>query len=297
MRIRSVLSARPSGPERSVRARMVPRGDKPAGGTGYWMGLDASDLDEGLIHENDLLLMGVNAGATYIPLRGIARFETPYLYDPLAEGQLTGPLAASPSTDGITNTTFQTPLQLGSSKVIAKPVDVFDLTYYPQWLYQMFVGIDPPWLRVFLQQPFRTDQRSLPLAYFTPNYPQEGYWDGLMSPLDRPSRKTQILVLPGLSIALGYDNNQPQPAYPLLQFYINALNVAVINDPDLAYQMLTDTVPHRRTRIFTVGGLQDVQWRPNTYYGITGFPLTADKEEVAAGVTPIQAVQSGQRPV
>jgi len=256
---------------------------------------DYSDLEECLIRENDLLLMGVNGGDTYIPLQCIARVETPYEYDPIIEGQLPGPLAASPSLDGITNTTYQTALQLGSQKVVAKPTDVFDLTYYPQWLYQMFVGIDPPWLRVFLQQPFRTDQRSLPLVYFTPNYPQEGYWDGYSSPPWHISPKTQMFVLPGLSIAIGYENKQPQPAYPMLTFYINAMQVAVINDPTLAYEMLT--VP-KMAKLYTVSGLQNVQWTPEAYYGITGFSLTDDQEAVAAGVTPVNAdVQTGQRAV
>ena len=252
------------------------------------------DLDPILIKENELLMMGINAGKTYIPLQCVARVETPYVYDPIAEGQLSGPLAASPSTNGISNTTFQSALQLGSSNIVAKPTDIFDLTYFPQFLYQAFVGIDPPWLKVFLQQPFRTDQRSLPLVYFTPNYAQEGFFDGDSSPPWRISPKTQMLVLPGLSIALGYDNNQPFPAYPILVFYINALNVAVVNDPDLAYDMLT--VPGK-ARFFTVGGLQDVQWKPQSYYGITGFELTDDKEAVTSGVTPVQPVQSGQRPV
>ena len=38
-------------------------------------------------------------------------------------------------------------------------------------------------------------------------------------------------------------------------------------------------------------------WNPKAYYGITGFSLTASKADVAAGVTPVQAVQTGQRPV
>jgi hypothetical protein len=255
---------------------------------------DFSDIDPILIRENELLMMGVNGGTTYVPLQCIARFETPYEYDPIVEGQISGPLAASPSTDGITNTTFQSPLQFGSSKVVARPTDIFDLTYYPQWMYQMFVGIDPPWLRCFLQQPFRTDQRVIPTVYFTPNYPQEGFWDGYLSPPDRISRKTQMLVLPGLSIALGYENKEPQPAYPMLEFWINALNVAVINDPDVAWQMLT--VPGK-ARFFTVGGIQNVQWDPTSYYGITGFALDATQDEVAAGVTPSKPVQTGQRAV
>ncbi|MBF6555571.1 MAG: hypothetical protein IVW52_05265 [Acidimicrobiales bacterium] len=257
-------------------------------------GADYSDLEPALVHENDYLLMGINGGRTYIPLQVIARVEVPYLYDTIAEGQLAGPLAASPSTDGITNTTFQTALQLGSSKVVAKPTDIFDLTRYPEWVYQAFLGIDPPWLRVFLQQPFRVDQRSLPIVYYTPNYPQEGYWDGYLSPVRRPSKKTQMWVLPGLSIALGYDNIEPQPAYPLLYFYINALNVAVVTDPELAYAMLTEP---GKAKIYTVGGLQQVQYDPTSYYGITGFPITADKAKVTAGVTPVRQVTAGTRTV
>lgn len=256
--------------------------------------LEWDQLESVLVHENDLLLLGINAGATYLPVKVVARFETPYLYDTIEEGQISGPLASSPSTDGITNTTFQTALQLGSSKVVAKPVDIFDLTRFPQWIYQMFVGIDPPWLKVFLQQPFRTDQRSLPLVYFTPNYPQEGYFDGRSSPRNRPSPKTQMWVLPGLSIALGYDNNQPQPAYPVLQFAINAMNIGVITDPELAWEMLS--VPGK-AKIYTVGGLQTVQYDPSAYYGIRGFPITASKAQVAAGVTPISTPTTGTRPV
>ncbi|MFZ2058375.1 MAG: hypothetical protein WAV54_13285 [Acidimicrobiales bacterium] len=261
---------------------------------------DYSDLEGVLYKENDYLLLGFNGGRTYVPLQAIARVETPFLYDPIAEGQLSGPLAASASTNGITGNTFQTALQLGSSNVVAKPTDIFDLSRQPAWLYQMFLGIDPPWLRVFLQQPFRVDQRSLPIVYYTPSYPQEGFWDGYMSPPERPSRKTQIIVPPGLSIALGYANIEPYRAFPLLYFYINALNVAVVTDPDLAWEMLS--VP-KKAKIVTVAGLAQVQYTPEAYYGITGFPLTtgkgvaADKAAVAKGVTPVNTPIAGTQQV
>ncbi len=242
-----------------------------------------------MAREGDLILLGFNNGDTMIPLQVVARVEVPYLYDPIAEGQLTGPLAASTSVNGITNNTFQTALQLGSSQVVAKPTDIFDLSAFPATLYQTFLGIDPPWLRVFLQQPFRTDQRSLPIVYFTPNYPQEGYWDGYMSPLDRPSRKTQMWIPPGLSIALGYANIEPQPAYPLLYFYINQLSVAVVEDVNTVWEMLT--VP-KKAKITTVGGLNGVQYKPVAYYGINGFPMTATKAQVEAGIAT-----TGSRPI
>jgi hypothetical protein len=255
---------------------------------------DYSDIESELAQENDYLLLGFNGGQTYIPLQVMGRFETTYIYDTIAEGQLTGPLAASPSTNGISNTTFQTALQLGSSQVVAHPTDIFDLSRQPAWLYQMFLGIDPPWLKVFLQQPFRTDQRSLPIVYFTPSYPMEGFWDGYLSPPWRISRKTQMWVPPGLSIALGYSNNQPVPAYPLLTFYINALNVAVVTDPELAWEMLS--VPGKAS-IYTVGGLAQVQYTPAAYYGITGFPITANQAQVAAGVKQVNSPIAGTQPI
>lgn len=255
--------------------------------------VDCSDFEDKLIKENDLLLLGFNGGQIYIPLWVVARIERPYLYDPIAESQLSGPIAPTSSVDGITSNTFQPALQLGSSKITAKPVDVFDLERFPSTLYQMFMGIDPPWLRVFLEQPWGVDQGKVPTIGYTPNYGQEGWFDGYLSPLDHPSGKTQMFIVPGLSIGTAYMNVAPRNAYPLLLFWINALRVAVVNDPDLAFEMLTKP---GKAKIFTVAGLQSVNWDPLAYYGITGFSLTANKDQVAAGVAQQRGVTTGTRP-
>ena len=260
---------------------------------------DYSDLEGVLYKENDYLLLGFNGGRTYVPLQVIARIETPYLYDPIAEGQLSGPLAASTSTNGITGNTFQTALQLGSSNVVAKPTDIFDLSRNPAWLYQMFLGIDPPWLRVFMQQPFRVDQRSLPIVYLHAQLPAGGVLGRLHEPARAAVAEDPVIVPPGLSIALGYANIEPGRAYPLLYFYINALNVAVVTDPELAWEMLQ--VPGK-AKIVTVA-LAQVQYTPEAYYGITGFPLTtgkgvaADKAAVAKGVAQVNTPIAGTVPV
>jgi hypothetical protein len=241
-------------------------------------------LEEALVKENDLLLLGVNAGDHYIPLRVMARVEVPYLYDPIAEGQLPAPLAASPSTNGIKNNTWFPAAQLGSTNVTGNPVDVFDLTRYPNYVYQMFIGVSPALLRVYLQQPFGTNQRSLPLINYISSYAQAGYFDGHFSPLYRPSKKTQTWVLPGMSIGLGYQNIEPVPSYPLLMFYMNALNVGVVTDAETAYKMISE---EGYAKIFTVGGLQPTSYDVPSHYNIAGIHLDDTMAEVSAGVTVV----------
>lgn len=244
--------------------------------------VDTSDLEPFLIKENDLLLMGINKGQRYIPLRVMARIETPYLYDTVAEGALPSGVAASTSTNGVLNNTFVPALQLSSQNLPGKPYDVFDISKYPDLLYQMFYGIDPPGVRVFLQQPFKVDQYSLPTIAYTPAYAQEGYRDGFESPFYRPSHKTQVFVLPGLSIALGFVNVEPQVVYPQLLFWINALSVAVVTDPHLVLRMITEPGV---AKIYTVAGLQSVSYSIPSYYKIQGVKLTdTTVEQVEAGL-------------
>ena len=244
--------------------------------------VDTSDIQDALIRENDLLLMGINKGTVYIPLRVMARIEVPYVYDAVAEGMVSSGVAASTSTNGITNNQVQNALQLSSSNLPGKPYDVFDISKYPDLLYQMFYGIDPPQLRVFHQQPFRTDQGSLPIIAYTPAYAQEGYYDGFISPFYRPSRKTQTFVLPSLSIAMGFVNVTPQTVYPQLLFWINALSVAVVTDTDLVYEMVNTPGV---AKIYTVGGLQNVSFSVQSIYRIPGVQLTSNtKAQIAKGL-------------
>lgn len=247
------------------------------------MSYDLSDIESVLVRENDLLLMGFNGGEDYVPLRVLARTEVPYLYDAVAEGQLSAALAASGSANGISGNTYQPALQLGSSFISGKPTDVFDLTRYPSYVYQSFFGIAPAALRVFLQQPFKTDQRSLPIIGYTPAYAQSGYFDGLLSPLYRPSRKTQTWVMPGMSFALGYENVEPEAVYPLLFFYLNALNVAVV-DAATAYAMISQP---GLAKIFTVGGLQPISYNVESHYGVSGLKLDMTLGEVQTAIPPI----------
>lgn len=249
------------------------------------MSTEVSHLDKALFKENELLLVGVmgTGGLKYVPLRVMARVERPYLDDVIAEGALSGPLAASPSLNGISNLTYQVPVQLGSSQLPGRPTDVFDISNFPDLLYQAFMGIDPPSLRVFLQQPFRTDQGSFPVTGFQPAYAQQGWWDGFLSPFRQPNPKAQIIVLPGLSFGLGFANVKPQAVYPQLYFWINEMTVGVVTDAELVYEMVT--VPGK-ARIVTAGGLQATSYTIKNCYKVPGVRLDMSRAEVKQGVMP-----------
>ena len=247
-------------------------------------GVDTKDLEVALFKENDLLLLGVNGGGDYVPLRVIARIERPNLYDTVEEGLLPSGLAASTSTDGISGTTYQEALQLSSAQLPGHPTDVFDIAKFRDTVFQMFLGIDPPATKIFLQQPFRSDQGAFPVINFRPQYAQSGWWDGFLSPFRRPSPKAEIIVLPSLSIALAFQNVESQPEYPQLLFWINDLRVATITDVDLIYDMIT--IPGK-ARIKTVGGLAGQNYNlPASPYGIEPIHLNMDKTEIAKAVSP-----------
>ena len=240
---------------------------------------DTSRLEQYMLKENDLVLLGLNGGTAYVPLRVIARIEVPYLYDTVAEGMLPSGISASASSNGITGlgSSFVTPLQVSSALLPGKPEDVFNIDKYPQYVYQAFYGIDPPPLRVYFQQPFNVDQYKLPIIGYQPSYPQEGFRDGFLSPLEKPHEKTQFFVLPGLSVAFGFANIMPQPVFPLLNFWINALSIGVITDAKLVYDMITKPGV---AKIRTVGGLQNVSYSVRDHYDISPVSLTMTQAEI-----------------
>lgn len=242
---------------------------------------DTEQLEPYMVRENVLLMLAFQGGDLYVPVRTTSHVETPYLYDAIAEGQLTAPVAASPSFDGITNHTVQTPLQVSSSKLPGKPTDVFDLARFPHILYQMWVGVDPPQLRVLVQQPYRIDQRVLPIIGHTSSYFQAGYISGEASPLGAPDPKSMLWVAPGISPAFGYVVTDPEPAYPLLRFWINAITLMTVIDPALVRRMIDEA---GLAQYVTVGGIQKYPYDPQQYYGIRGVHLWDSDSELAAGL-------------
>jgi hypothetical protein len=243
---------------------------------------DLSEIDKQLFKENWLLLLGFPQPAPvyrgYIPLRVVAREFYYFEYDPRQEGQLSGQIAGGTGVNGITDQTFIVPTRISSQYLTGKPFNVWQIQDNSK-MYQLFMGISPGAVRVFLEQPATVGQNELEIDRWAANRLEFGYIDGFDSPLLKPSARSELLVTPQIDFALGYSNPIPKAIDPLLLFYVNHLQVAVVNDLDLVMAMLQGKVP---VAIRTVGGLTSYNYPADQVYGISPIPLGANKPTVAA---------------
>lgn len=232
------------------------------------------DVEKRILKENYLLLLGF-PDLGYVPLRVRFREEFKYIYDPVAEGLFTG-VPASTSIDGITNLGRVSATKLGSNLLPGRPINVFAIDRDDR-LYQMFYGVAPSWIRVFLSYPSERGQRNLELSVWSEAYPSFGYVDGYESPLLKPSAKTEIFILPKTDFAFTFINPTPIPARPLLSFIVNRLIVEVIRDAELVKKMIDRKI---ESAIRTVAGLAGIRYDVKAIYKVTPIPLYASKEEI-----------------
>jgi hypothetical protein len=251
--------------------------------------VDLSRIEGVTFKENWLLLLGfpTRGGRAYVPLRVIGREFFFYEYDPIEEGQISVDVPAGVKNGAAANTSiddlgFVQPARLSSQFLTGHPFDVFEIPRSKRdRLFQLFYGIAPQDLRIFLNYPDTTGQRNLEIATWSSANAQFGYIDGYDSPTLYPSPQSEIIVPPALHFALGYGNLIPTPVNPLLLFWVNHLEVELITEIDLVERMLRGTVP---VAIRTMGGLSSYTYNIEDVYGIPGVPLSATKEEIAAGI-------------
>jgi hypothetical protein len=244
---------------------------------------DLSRVEAASFKENYLLMLGFPNG--YVPLRVIAREHFIYMYDPLNEGQILGPVAAATigySANGISDLGYVQPQRLPSRHATGQPIDIFQIDMnHTDEMYQLFFGIAPSAIRVFINEPASTGQNNLVSFSWGPNNMAFGYIDGYISPLENPSPASEILVPPNMEFALGYANPLPNPVVPLLLFYVNRLKVNVVRDVQLVMKMLDGRVP---VAIRTVGGLSSYTYKVNDVYKINPIALGSTEAEVRAAL-------------
>jgi hypothetical protein len=257
-------------------------------------GFDISEIEDDLVNVGDLMMMGFSAGKAFVPLKVIAATRTVFIYDTIGEGMLSGPLAASTTTNGITNLSFTAPNLLGSKNLPGSPPDVFNIQSFPGILEQLHVGIDPAPLRVLLQSPFRINAKAVPIVGWYGGYQQAAFIDGFMSPLRRPTSFGEIWVAPGCSIAMGFAHQEPAAVYPLLNFHMNVLKVGVVADPELVERMINEP---GLAKFESCGDLQDFSYNVPTFWGCSGVTLDATRAEIAAGIQQTQSVNASSRPL
>ena len=251
------------------------------------MHYDTTRIEKWLIKENWLILMGfpTSGGQGYVPLRCIAREQFYWMYDPIQEGQISANVPADANiglstNNGINDLGFQIPQMPGSQYMTGKPNNAFWVTN-TDILYQLFMGIAPSILRIFLEAPAATGQRNPDIDHWGANRAQFGYIDGFDSPLMFPSATSELVIPPQFNIAIGYGNPGPQTVNPLLYFTTNKLKVEVVKDPYLVDAMLQGKVP---VSIKTIGGLSSYSYNVENIYGIDPIPLGSSLQQIASAL-------------
>ncbi|MEM2941435.1 MAG: hypothetical protein QW304_07805 [Thermoproteota archaeon] len=208
-----------------------------------------------------------------------------YLYDPIAEGALTGELPASQSTDGVSNIGFVTPNFLGSQIIASRPINVLSVEA-KDVLYQGFIGIAPSPVRLYTNIPATASQRRLEVVSWSSAYPAAGWVDGYASPLFYPAPSTQIILVNKIDIQLGFANPLQFTVRPLLLFYLTRAKFGVVSDIELIMEMLDKRGRGVNTKIVTVGGLTSFDYPYLEVFGIRPIPLSATREEVRNYISP-----------
>jgi len=234
-------------------------------------------ITDHILRPNDLALLNLPDGL--IPIRVLKTEFFQYQYDPVAEGQIPGEIPASASVDGAKNLGFQIPELLKSGIIAAQPVNVLRLDSPPA-IYQVFVGIAPSYVRLFVALPSTASQKNLEIINWSSAYAAAGYIDGFTSPLYCPSPESEIIIPYGVDVALGYANPLFEPVRPLLMFYVNRVRFGVVADVDLILDMLDKRGRGERTFIKTVGGITGFTYPYRDTFRISPIPIGASREEV-----------------
>ena len=248
-------------------------------------------LDDALLKENYIFALGfpTHQGANYVPLRVVGRERLMWWeYDPIQEGMFSndgttiigGKVQPSTSTDGITNHTIVTPQRPSSQYASGKPYFIFPNTSSGKkgTLYQLFFGISPSFLQVTVEQPQGTRQMILPIQ--TPNsaYNQFGYIPGSQTPIERPDPISELFVPPALEFALGLQNPVNETAQPLFLWIVNLLKYEVIQDANLAWELM-NTTKYKSLKL--VGGSAAFSYDVKSNFGVNPITIGMDKNTIA----------------
>jgi hypothetical protein len=243
------------------------------------MSIDVSRITPHLIRDNDLVLLSFPDG--FIPIRALKTEFFNFLYDPLAEGMLADEVEASTSTDYARNIGFVTPSLPKSGIIAAQPTNVFRIDK-PSEILQIFFGIAPSYVRVFIAIPSERSQKNLPVTLWSKAYATAGYIDGFTSPLLYPAPESEIVLVYGIDPGFGFGNILYEKVRPLLWFYVNRVKLGVVRDPELVSEMLEKRGRGEKAMVKTIGGFTEFSYKYVDTFGINPIPAGATRSEVAS---------------
>ena len=167
-----------------------------------------------------------------------------WIYNPVTQGALSAPLAAAGATPTFVNDVLFG--LSGAATTINGVTNIFDTSTQQTLseIYQVFYGIAPSSLRVWLKQPQsnfvgQADDNISP----QPAYSDIGPIDGDMSPYWDPSPLTQFFSLFKLAPKWALGNVEPRPLFPRFNFVVNRMLVSVVRHPSEIRAILQHRIP------------------------------------------------------
>lgn len=235
-----------------------------------------------LFESNFIVPLGFPSG--YVVVRVTAKDKPNYYrYDPIAEGMLATSVPASTSTNGVTNHGFVLPQKPSSQYANGKPFFIFENSKKGTsgFFYQIFFGISPyNGLYVTLQQPFNTWQMNLPIQSPNASYNQFGGIPAVQSKLYAPGPESEIILPPNMDFGIGFINDTPKQANPLILWIVNYLAYEVVTDPNIVYEAMNTT----KYRPKTVGGTTNYQYSIEQNFGVSPVQLGMSKTDISSAL-------------
>ena len=201
-------------------------------------------------------------GDGLVSFRVLQRESIPYMYDEI--GTLTADEWKEHARLGIAAEDIDNALWVGKKNHI----------------YQVFYGIKPSAIKIYLGYPLETPRRNLDVKNVA-SKEEYGYIDGRKSPYDDPSPETEIFIPYGIDVGFAWHNPLTYAEKVLLFIHVNRYYVNVIRDVDLIEKILARRI---ECRIATLGGLERFEYPIRDTWNVDAVPLDAARADIEAAV-------------
>lgn len=207
-------------------------------------------IQDKIIKEDTILQLAFpNLGLVH--LRAITLEEIPYVYDEL-------------DTIQPGDTSDSTPQRLGvSSYNIDNAIEVTEDLH----LYQMFYGISPGMMRVRVGYPAETMKGGLDVRGNQING-KFGYVDGFRSPLEEPQPISELIIPPDFDVGFVFHNPDTIPVKPVIYWHIISMNISVIRDAELIYNIMAGNMPAGKVMKKSMGGATPFKFHPTEMWAL-----------------------------
>lgn len=152
-------------------------------------------------------------------------------------------------------------------------------------VYQVFIGVSPSYLRVYPQQPITQNNGQLDQSLVpSPSLIDVGWYDGFLSPFDRPAVESEMLIINGYEPSFNFSNPVGIPITPRLNIFINRMVISPIIDQSMANSIISGKIHDPDPRQISIGFPQNgLGFNTALYPGSRTFPVANPAAIKASG--------------